>query len=117
MGILDNNKKYNRNEIGLRIKLARISKDLTQQELADVTNVGEKHIGMIEKGNNGVSIPSLVAICDALDLSLDYVVRGTTGSTPFDHLLAQLPEDQEQYAFAQLKLLVNAYKFGMVTNK
>ncbi len=54
-----------------RIKLARIKKGLTQQELADIVEVARQTIGLIEANNYNPTIALCLKICKALEQSLD----------------------------------------------
>jgi len=55
----------------LRLKLARIEKNLTQQELADAVNVTRQTLGLIEKGNYNPTLNLCIGIAKALDRTLD----------------------------------------------
>ena len=55
----------------LKLKAARAAKDLTQQQLADLVNVSRQTINAIEKGEYNPTIRLCVAICRALDKTLD----------------------------------------------
>ena len=53
------------------MRLARIEKSLTQQELADMVDVTRQTIGLIEKGNYNPTLNLCVRIAKALDKTLD----------------------------------------------
>lgn len=55
----------------LRLKSARAAKDLSQQQLADMVSVSRKTINAIEKGDYNPTIRLCIAICRALDKTLD----------------------------------------------
>lgn len=55
----------------LRLKSARAGKDLSQQELADMVKVSRQTISAIEKGDYNPTINLCIAICKALDRTLD----------------------------------------------
>lgn len=55
----------------LRLKAARAGKDLSQQALADTVGVSRQTISAIEKGDYNPTINLCVAICKALDKTLD----------------------------------------------
>ena len=55
----------------LRMKAARTLKDYTQQDLADICEVSRQTINAIEKGDYNPTINLCVAICKALDKTLD----------------------------------------------
>ncbi len=55
----------------LRLKAARAARDLSQQQLADLVGVSRQTISAIEKGDYNPSIKLCIAICKALDRTLD----------------------------------------------
>ena len=55
----------------LRLKSARAAKDLSQQQLADMVSVSLQTINAIEKGDYNPTIRLCIAICRALDKTLD----------------------------------------------
>ncbi|KAF0465122.1 helix-turn-helix domain-containing protein [Pediococcus acidilactici] len=54
-----------------RLKIARLEKDLSQAELANLIGVTRQTIGLIEAGNYNPTLKLCVAICQALDKTLD----------------------------------------------
>lgn len=55
----------------IKLKLARVEKDLSQDELATLIGVARQTIGLIELGKYNPSINLCVAICKALNKTLD----------------------------------------------
>ena len=55
----------------LRLKSARAAKDLSQQQLAELVKVSRQTISAIEKGDYNPTINICIAICKALDKTLD----------------------------------------------
>ena len=55
----------------LRLKSARAAKDLSQQELAVLVGVSRQTINAIEKGDYNPTINLCIAICKALERTLD----------------------------------------------
>ncbi|HIT63864.1 MAG TPA: helix-turn-helix transcriptional regulator [Candidatus Ventrimonas merdavium] len=55
----------------LKLKAARAAKDLSQGDLAALTGVTRQTIGMIEAGDYNPSLKLCIAICKALDKTLD----------------------------------------------
>ena len=55
----------------LRLKSARAAMDLSQQQLADAVGVSRQTINAIEKGDYNPTIKLCLAICKALDKTLD----------------------------------------------
>ena len=59
----------------LKMKAARAAKDLSQQQLADLIGVSRQTISAIEKGDYNPTINLCIAICKALDKTLDELFR------------------------------------------
>lgn len=57
----------------LRMKSARAAKALSQQELAVIVGVSRQTINAIEKGDYNPTIKLCIAICKALDKTLDEI--------------------------------------------
>lgn len=55
----------------IKMKVARVEKDLSQEELANIVNVARQTISMIESGKYNPTIKLCIAICKALDKTLD----------------------------------------------
>ena len=54
-----------------RLKIARIEKDLSQEQLAEQLGVTRQTIGLIESGSYNPTLKLCVAICKVLDKTLD----------------------------------------------
>lgn len=61
--------------IGQRIKEIRTEKRLTQEYLAKTTDVNVSHISNIETNKVKISLTLLVGICNALDITIDYLLE------------------------------------------
>ena len=55
----------------LKLKAARVAKDLSQSDLAQLVGVTRQTISMIEAGNYNPTLNLCIAICKALDKTLD----------------------------------------------
>lgn len=55
----------------LKLKSARAALDMSQQDLADKVGVSRQTISAIEKGDYNPTINLCIAICKAVDKSLD----------------------------------------------
>lgn len=63
------------NFIGQRIREVRNDKHLTQEYVANATGVNVSHISNIETNKVKVSLTLLVQICNALDVTIDYLLE------------------------------------------
>ena len=55
----------------LKMKAARAAKDLSQEQLAKICDVSRQTINAIEKGDYNPTINLCIAICKALDMTLN----------------------------------------------
>ncbi|BCJ92580.1 hypothetical protein acsn021_01490 [Anaerocolumna cellulosilytica] len=61
-------------KLGHRIKEVRLSKNLTQENIADYVGCNISHISNIENNHTKVSLNILLAIANALNTSIDYLL-------------------------------------------
>lgn len=57
--------------IGHRIKLIRLSYQITQKQLADRSGIARAYISMVEQGKQNLTIGAILKIADALGVSLN----------------------------------------------
>jgi putative transcriptional regulator len=55
----------------IKLKLARVEKDLSQEQLADLVGVARQTIGLIELGKYNPSLSLCTAICKVLNKTLN----------------------------------------------
>lgn len=60
--------------IGKRIKEVRTDRHLTQEYLANASDVNVSHISNIETNKVKVSLTLLVSICNAMNVTVDYIL-------------------------------------------
>lgn len=61
-------------KIAKKLREVRISKGLTQEYVANMANVNTSHISNIENQRVKISLPTLVHVCHALDVTVDYIL-------------------------------------------
>lgn len=57
--------------IGRRVKIARIRNGITQDALAERTELSNTHISNIETGKTKLGLPAMIRIANALSVSVD----------------------------------------------
>ncbi len=72
----------NQSALGARIKEARLKKKLTQEQLAELSNVGFYYIGEIERGQKLPSLTVFVQIVEALGVSADSLLKDEISVLP-----------------------------------
>ena len=59
-----------KNKIGLKIKIERVKRGLSQEQLAELADLSRPTIGAIERGERSPSFDSVEAIADAFKMSV-----------------------------------------------
>lgn len=62
-------------EIGSRIRKTRESQNITQFQLAEMTNISLSHMSNIETGSTNFGVDILVRLAEALQVSTDALLR------------------------------------------
>lgn len=60
--------------MGNRIRLARKAQNLSQEQLAELCGISVSYMGHIERGSRKMSLETLVSLCEALNVSSDYLL-------------------------------------------
>ncbi len=101
----------NDNTFGKRLKQIRKAKGLTQEKLAELAGVHEKHISKLELGTYNPSYATLNKVLSALDLEIDKVglnfKKVSADDNPFYiksmQILNNATEDELEYYYGLLK--------------
>ena len=102
----------NYNSLGERIRIARTTKKLTQERLAEKIGVSTNFISQIERGISKMSVKSIVLIADALGTSVDSLLGRVT---PIDKNLipgvaGEMYELLKKMSIAQRQFVLNHAK-------
>ena len=62
-------------KIGMRVRLFRRRKGLSQEQLAELVDISVPHMSHIETGNTKLSLPVFVALADALGVRTDELLH------------------------------------------
>lgn len=103
-------KDLNFESISKKIKEVRISKGYTQEYVANMVDVNTSHISNIENNRVKISLPTLVHICNVLDITVDYALSSEyTVSSPLDNeILKELhscTEEKKEKILQIIKIL------------
>ncbi len=58
-------------KFGKNVKIERIKKDLTQEQLAEIMNVSQNYIANIEGGKANMSLGKILELSQFLDVDID----------------------------------------------
>lgn len=67
--------------IGRNIRNARRLAGLTQENLAEQVELSVNHISHVEIGTSPISLPALIKICNALNITSDYLLYDNLPTT------------------------------------
>ena len=85
MIILDN---FN---VGNRLREIRVSKGLSQEQVAHIANVTPAYFGQVERGAKNVTVHTLDKICHALNISLaEFFNPAQKDNTDIDNISMQI---------------------------
>jgi transcriptional regulator with XRE-family HTH domain len=68
--------------VGTNVRVARQRAGLSQAQVAEAIHLPELVYGRLERGKLMPSVPTLVALCDVLRVSLDLIVNGNDPEVP-----------------------------------
>lgn len=100
--------KIDYTHMGKRIRDRRKELHLTQEALAEQTGISTPFLGHIERGSRIASLDTLLAICIALDVSMDFII-GRTDITFAQMLPDTLTEDQRIACCEVLSVLLDRF--------
>ncbi len=99
-------------QIGKRVKQAREAAELTQERLAELTDITPQYLSSVERGTVGLSVPILMRLCSVLSVSSDFILVGETTQadvTGVAQRLSRLPQKHARNA----ERILNAYMEGI----
>lgn len=99
--------------IGQRIKIARIKKDITQEAVADLIDITPAHMSNVETGKTKVSFPTLIAIANALSVSVDTLLCDNVIASKviFEREAKDIFSDCDEY---EIRFLVDLMKSAKI---
>lgn len=73
--------KFDQKAFGQRVKYLRKKKNLTLEQMSSALNISIDHLSRIELGKRGVSIDLLFDIAELMNVTVDFLIRGTDQGT------------------------------------
>ena len=61
-------------KFGKNVKIERIKKDLTQENLAEILNVSQNYIACIETGKQNMSLAKINELAKAMNINIKYLL-------------------------------------------
>jgi transcriptional regulator with XRE-family HTH domain len=87
--------------------------DLTQEKLAELIGVTHQYLSNLERGLVGTSIPTLVKICNSLNVSSDFILFGknderSNANSTLIEKIQRLPKYKADMVETTLNVLIEA---------
>ncbi len=61
--------------LGKRVRILRLTRELTQEELAAAAGMSRNFVSLIEHGAHGIDVVRLLRLAAALDVPIDELLR------------------------------------------
>ena len=82
-------------KLGARVRQQRTLNNLTQEQLAEKTGVSISFIGHIERGEKKASVETVVALCNAMNISPSVLLQDSLSDAVMQSQLSFSRENQE----------------------
>ena len=93
-------------DIGARVQDIRENLHMSKRQFGKMIGISGQYLGMVERGNHGLSVDTVVAICEKTGVSADYILFGSAypaGNANMPAQLAGLSSEQLHIAFDIIK--------------
>lgn len=96
------------NQMGKRLVARRKQLRLTQEEIAERTDLTTQTISTAETGKKALRPENIIKLCAALDISTDYLLLGKIASEDYD-ILSQKVSQLSPSQYQKLEDIIDAY--------
>lgn len=99
-------------QLGRRIRALRLSRNLTQGQLAERAGLNEKYIGVLEREGKDLAVSTLVSIARALDVPVgELFAEPTRGDKDAaKHLFRQIVESGDADKVRRLRAVLENFR-------
>ncbi len=95
--------------LGKRIKEERLKSGFTQEALAETVGLSAVYIGQIERGQRKLSLESLVSVANALNVSVEALLRDSTKGN-INSSINELIELLKGHTYEEISLVTDIVK-------
>lgn len=105
-----------RKVVGKEIQAYRENEGLSQEQLAEKTDLSAIFMSAIERGAKSPSLENFVKICNALDASADVLLSGVlkkgyrVKASRFSKRIENLPPEEQERIFAVVDAMIESHK-------
>lgn len=94
-------------KIGERIRAQREELGLSRENFATIVNLSPYYIGQIERGDRNMSIYTLYNISEALNISIDYILKGKVQYMENILITESLKDNYKKSTDDKIKKIIN----------
>ena len=97
--------------VGTRLKNARVSKELTQNELSKILGISVAYLSRVENGKSKINLTRLTEISEKLNIPLSYFLEGSVEKAEsyleedFERLLKKCSPEKQKMIFEIAKTI------------
>lgn len=62
-------------KFGKNVKIERIKKDLTQEQLSEILDVNQNYVACIEQGRQNMSLGKILELANALQIDIENLLK------------------------------------------
>lgn len=93
--------------IGARIKRIRKSQKLTQERLSELAGISPQHMSQIESAKTKLSLPTLINICNALNVSANKILCDLLSADNVEQIGADIAETFKDCTADEIYLMLS----------
>ncbi|SKC87821.1 helix-turn-helix domain-containing protein [Maledivibacter halophilus] len=96
-------------KLGKRIREERLRLGLTQEDLAEYSNISLTYMGRVERGERNMTVKTLVNIANALGVTIDYLLDSVVNIKD-DNLIKQWLQLTHNRSDKEKKMAIDVIK-------
>ena len=94
--------------IGARIKKIRKSQKITQDKLSELSSISPQHLSQIESAKTKLSLPTLINICNALNVTTDKILCDVLSAETAEEVQSDIAEVFHNCTADEIYLMLSA---------
>lgn len=103
-------------QMGARIFERRKQLRMTQEELAEAAGITPQTVSTAELGKKAMRPENIIKVCEALEISTDYLLRGKVASED-QNILVERVSGLTPRHYRHLEDIINSYIAAVKTNE